>query len=312
MVDLNKLDRVVAIYDAGSFRKAAKVLGITQPALTWSVQNIEEALNTRLFERGPRGIRPTELCERLVTRARLILREQARILEDFGDSSVGQTISLGVHSILLTADFAQCLSEFAEKWPSTTLRVREGFSSDLLERLQRGELDLACCALPDPGDQGGSLVGEPFAELNYSVVARTDHPVFDDVAFGRPIASYRWAEFDIAIMGSFPGDMDLSALMAGAGAEVARKSVRTASMNLIKLLVTKGDFIGFIADALVADELASGKLKRIPGTGISASAFGLVSVRDDFATSAVTALKELLARSAFAPLSAISSPEIVD
>ncbi|MET0365587.1 MAG: LysR substrate-binding domain-containing protein, partial [Sphingobium sp.] len=95
------------------------------------------------------------------------------------------------------------------------------------------------------------------------------------------------------------------AIMAEAGREVARKSVRTASMNLIKLLVTKGDFIGFIADALVAAELASGELLRIPGTGITASPFGLVSVKDDLATQPVRALRDILARSAFAPLQAM-------
>lgn len=304
-MDLNKLDRVVAIYDAGSFRKAAKELGLTQPALTWSIQNLEEQLNTRLFERGPRGIRATQACEKLVTRARLILREQGRIMEDFGNSSVQQTINLGVHSILLTPDFAHAVSQFTNKWPAITLRMREGFSSDLLERLQRGELDLVCCALPQEQDYGGTLISEPLAKLKYSVVAHRDHPIFQDIEAGRAIASYRWAEFDVALMGSFPSDDDVAGLMSGAGGDTARKSVRTTSMNMIRLLIREGEFIGFIADALVADELETGQLRRIPGTGVTAASFGLVSVKDDFATSAVAELRSLLANAAFASIEAV-------
>ncbi|HEX7872888.1 MAG TPA: LysR family transcriptional regulator [Sphingobium sp.] len=301
-VDLNKLDRVVAIYEAGSFRKAAKLLGLTQPALTWSIQNLEDSLNARLFDRGPRGIRPTALCESLVKRARLILREQARMMDDVQRSARNETISVGVHSILMTPEFARCIAEFSERWPSATLRVREGYSSDLLERLQKGELDFACCAVPDDTDYGASLKAEPLTVLNYSVVADAGHPVFGDLAEGRPIAEYRWVEFDTAVMGNFPGKNDIVAVLSEAGHEVARECVRTASMTLIKLLVLEGDFIGLIADELVAQELESGQLRRIPGTGITASQFGFVSVKDSFATSAANALQEILARSAFEPL----------
>ncbi|MFT3964945.1 MAG: LysR family transcriptional regulator [Sphingobium sp.] len=298
-MDLNKLDRVVAIYDAGSFRKASRLLGMSQPALTWTIRNLEEALNARLFERGPRGIRPTDFCERLVRRARLILREQARILDDLEDSGHNRTISLGVHSILMTGEFARCVAEFSRKWPSATLRVREGFSSDLLERLQRGELDFACCGVPDESQYGGTLVGEGLAVLNYSVVAHADHPIFADIAAGRAIAEYPWAEFDTAVMGNFPGNADIVAIMAQAGGEVARRSVRTASMNMIRLLVAEGGFIGLIPDELVAAELEAGSLRRIPGTGITASPFGFVNVKDDFETAAVRDLRALLARSVF-------------
>ncbi len=301
-MDLQKLERMVAIYEAGSFRKAAKELGMSQPTLTWSIHQLEESLGARLFERGPRGIRATDLCERLVRRARLIFREQERMLDEVEGSGRNQTINLGVHSIFLTSEFARCIAEFSEKWPATTIRIREGFSSDLVERLLRGELDFACCALPDEAEHGGALLVEPRAKLNYSVVAHANHPVFADIAGERAIAEYRWVEFDTAIVGAFPGDNDIGAIMADAGREVAQKCVRTVSMNLIKLLVTKGDFIGLIADEIVADELASGLLERLPGTSITASQFGFVGLKDDFATSAVTALKDILDRSAFEPL----------
>jgi DNA-binding transcriptional LysR family regulator len=301
-MDLLKLERMVAIYEAGSFRKAAKDLGMSQPALTWSVRQLEETFNARLFERGPRGIRPTELCDRLVRRARLIFREQERMLGDVGESSRNQTITLGVHSIFLTSEFAQCVAAFSDKWPSATLRVREGFSSDLIERLGRGELDFACCALPDDVDEGGAFIAEPLASLNYSVVARADHPVFDDLSQGRAIGTYRWVEFDAAIVGRFPGGSDIEAVMDKVGRNQGRRSVRTASMALIRRLLLDGDYIGLIADEPVAEDLASGRLARLPGTQIVASRFGFLGLKEDFETQAVTDLKGILRETAFGPL----------
>ncbi|MET0364115.1 MAG: LysR family transcriptional regulator [Sphingobium sp.] len=301
-MDLQKLERMIAIYEAGSFRKAAKILGMSQPTLTWSMQQLEESLNVRLFERGPRGIRPTELCDRLVQRARLIFREQDRLLGDVEASSRTQIINIGVHSIFLSAEFARCVTEFSEQWPSVTLRIREGFSSDLVERLLRGELDFACCALPAETAESSSLDMIPHAALNYSVVARADHPIFADIAAGRPIASYSWVDFDTVQMGAFPGENDIQAVLDSVGMSIGRRSVRTTSMNLIRRLVLDGDFIGLIADEPVARDLEEGRLKRLPDTQVNASQFGFIGLKDDLETKAVQALKALLSEKAFEPL----------
>jgi len=299
-VDLLKLERMVAIYEAGSFRQAAKELGISQPALTWSIQQLEESLNARLFERGPRGIRPTDLCERLVRRARLIFREQERMMGEVEANGANQTINLGVHSILLTAEFAHCVARFSEKWPAVTLRVREGFSSDLIERLLRGEMDFIACALPEGAEEQGAMLLEPLTELGYSVVARADHPVFADIAQGRPLGEYNWVDFDTAVLGTFPGNADIVSVLERAGHSASRQSVRTASMALIRLLTMEGGYIGLIADEAVSGELASGLLRRLPDTQVNASRFGFIGLKEDFETSAVRELKAIL-RGAIAP-----------
>jgi DNA-binding transcriptional LysR family regulator len=296
---------MVAIYDAGSFRKAATALGMSQPTLTWSVRQLEESLGVRLFERGPRGIRPTAICDRMVRRARLMLREQDRMLADVSATALNQTIELGVHSIFLTPAFAACIAAFARSWPTATLRIREGFSSDLIERLLRGELDFACCALPDDTDHGGALRSEPLAMLNYSIVAAADHPIFADIAAERPAADYAWVEFDTAIVGAFPGTTDMDRLQGQAGRDTGRRSVRTASMSLIKRLVCDGDFIGLIADQSVADELATGQLRRLPGTTVTASRFGFLQLKEDFETDVVRALKTLLQDHGFSSFAAL-------
>lgn len=300
-MDLVKLQRMVAIYEAGSFRQAARELNLSQPALTWSIRQLEESLDGVLFERGPRGIRPTELCTRLVRRARLIFREQERILDEVETSARAQTINVGVHSILLTPAFAKCLAEFSLKWPHAKVRVLEGYSAELVKRVQQGEVDFACCVLPCESEHNGTLATEPFGALSYSVMAEANHPVFDDIAAGRPIGQYNWVDYDTAALGAFPGDKDVVSIMASAGRQDGRKSVSSASMDVIRLLIAEGGFIGLIADQMVMKELENGTLRRLPGTGVSTSRFGFVSIADSFETSACRELRELLNQFAFGP-----------
>lgn len=301
-MDILKLQRMITIYEAGSFRKAAKDLGMSQPALTSSIQQLEEALRGRLFERGARGIRPTALCERMVRRARLIVREQQRLLREADENARNLTLSIGVHSLMLTPALGRCVAAFCQQWPTTTLRVREGYSRDLIERLLSGELDFACCAIPAEGTDIEALTIEPLAVLHYSVVARADHPVFADIDTARPIGAYDWVDFDAEIVGVFPGESDIDAILDAAGRAQGRRGVRSASMDLIKLLVLEGGFIGLIGDESVAAELASGVLRRLPGVVVAASRFGFIGLKDDFETDAARALKQLLREFALASL----------
>lgn len=294
---------MVAIYEAGSFRKAARSLGLTQSTLTWSIQQLEESLNSRLFERGPGGIQPTDLCKRLVRRARLIFREHGRLLSEVDANSHRQPINIGVHSMFLTPKFADCIADFSKKWPNVTLSIREGFSSDLIERLLRGEFDFVCCVLPTGDEKKSSLNLVAVAPLRYSVVARADHPVFTDIEKGLSLHRHRWVEFDVTIFGLLGTD-EIQTVFERVGLSIEHRSVRTASMNLIRLMILSGQFIGLIADERVTSELESGALKRLPNAMLVDSEFGFVSLKDDFQSNAVQALKAILTASAFDPFNA--------
>lgn len=74
-VSLDQLHAVVTIADTGTLVRAARRLHISQPPLTRKVRALEEELGVVLFERTPRGMRPTAAGEALLGRARAILGE---------------------------------------------------------------------------------------------------------------------------------------------------------------------------------------------------------------------------------------------
>lgn len=292
-----KWKRMVAVYEAGSFRRAAQNLGMSQPALTWSIRQLEDELNVRLFERGRRGIEPTPMCEKVISRARLITREQDRIIAEVERGNRNQTIAIGIHSGVVNGAFARCITSFADHAPNAVIRIREGYSAELIEGLQRGELDFAYCTLPAGMESDDLLEIDPVTTLDYSVVARPDHGAFDDAAAGRSIGRYPWAIFEPHnSVGAFPGTGDLDAVLEQAGYFRASQEIRTASMAMIQLLVTEGGHIGLIPDERINAAFDTGLLKRLPHNRISTTQIGFVSVRGCYETPQVWKLKAMLRR----------------
>ncbi|TNE86339.1 MAG: LysR family transcriptional regulator [Deltaproteobacteria bacterium] len=78
-MSLEQLETVVAIAEEGALVRAARRLHISQPPLTRRLQALEHELGTVLFERLPRGMRPTPAGERVVAEARQILAAVDRL-----------------------------------------------------------------------------------------------------------------------------------------------------------------------------------------------------------------------------------------
>jgi DNA-binding transcriptional LysR family regulator len=78
-MDLRKLRHAVVIAEEGSFARSARRLGLTQPALSRSIQGLEATLGLRLFDRTGAGAHPTQAGTLLLDHAHLLLREEARL-----------------------------------------------------------------------------------------------------------------------------------------------------------------------------------------------------------------------------------------
>ena len=83
-IDLRLLEIFGRIYECGSVSRAADALGLTQPTLSNHLKNLEDSLNTRLFDRLGREIVPTAAGEHLYRYAREVarLKEEARLTLD--------------------------------------------------------------------------------------------------------------------------------------------------------------------------------------------------------------------------------------
>jgi len=141
---ISDIDAFAAVVRCQSLSQAALELGITQPAITRRVQNLEEALGVELLDRNTKPPRPTELGWRVRDQCRAVLREvdalrelAAENLPPAGEFRLGLTHGIG-EMLLLDA-----LALLHERWPALLPRAHTGWGSELIGRLVRAELDTA-------------------------------------------------------------------------------------------------------------------------------------------------------------------------
>ncbi|KDB10151.1 transcriptional regulator, LysR family [Burkholderia sp. lig30] len=141
---ISDIDAFAAVVRCQSLSQAAAELGITQPAITRRVQNLEEALGVMLLDRNTKPPRPTDIGWRVHEQCRAILREvdalrelTAAHLPPAGAFRLGLTQGIGELMLL------DLLATLGERWPALTPQIVTAWGGTLVERVARRELDAA-------------------------------------------------------------------------------------------------------------------------------------------------------------------------
>jgi len=165
---------LIALDEAGHFRRAAERVGITQPSLTSQIQNLEAALGARLVERGRSGAAMTPMGREAARRARLILADVQALhdLVSLSQDGLAGTIRLGVETTLGPYLLPYVVDALHRGHPDLRLYVRETSPDALSRELQDGVHDLALTQLPVRG--ADLTVARLFREPIYFAVA-SDH-----------------------------------------------------------------------------------------------------------------------------------------
>jgi LysR family nitrogen assimilation transcriptional regulator len=150
LVDFWSMRCFIQVADRGSITHAADDLGITQPALTRRIRQLESELGVALLERRPRGIRLTGPGRDLLEHARRILREVALAEGHMKGARTGARgrVVLGTSPTLAPLLLPGCVARARAECPSVTLKVVEEFSAQLFDDLLGGKVDVAVLTNP--------------------------------------------------------------------------------------------------------------------------------------------------------------------
>jgi LysR family hydrogen peroxide-inducible transcriptional activator len=149
-ITLKQLRYFDALAGQSHFGHAAAACGISQPALSMQIKELEETLGAVLIERGARQVRLTKFGEEAVLRVRDILRSIDE-LGDFARASRNRlTGRLRIGMIPTVAPYLlpRVIGNLARMHPEIDLHVREALTSKLIQELAEGMLDTAIVALP--------------------------------------------------------------------------------------------------------------------------------------------------------------------
>ncbi|WP_116598795.1 hydrogen peroxide-inducible genes activator [Primorskyibacter marinus] len=147
---LKQLRYFEALLQHAHFGRAADACGISQPALSVQIKDLEEDLGTVLFERGPRQIRPTSFGKEFARQVRDILRavdELGELARASRDRLVGR-MRIGVIPTIAPYLLPTLLRELSQDYADLDIHIRETLTSRLVQELLEGRIDTAIVALP--------------------------------------------------------------------------------------------------------------------------------------------------------------------
>lgn len=169
---------LVTIDELGNIHRAAEELGMTQPAASKLLKELESALEVSLFDRLPRGMRPTWYGEIMIRHAKMTLANLATAHDEItslkaglsGQVAVGCIMPAGISLLPLT------VARLKSHYPLLQMRVELDSSDALLAQLNDSKLDIAVARLFEHHDKS-AFDFEPLAEEAICVVAKRGHPL---------------------------------------------------------------------------------------------------------------------------------------
>lgn len=161
----------VQVVDSRSLSSAARDLNVTQSAVTRRVQRLETSLGTTLLDRGKRPIALTRTGQAALERCRRLLNDMndLRLAASNGASPLGE-VRIGVAHALTEITLTEPIGGVRRRFPRLTLRLRTGWSRDLLERVRSGALDAAVVLLPEQDQLPAEVFGTPLGKERLVVI----------------------------------------------------------------------------------------------------------------------------------------------
>jgi DNA-binding transcriptional LysR family regulator len=176
MIDQYLLRYFLAVAETGSFSRAARRVSVTQPTLSSGIAKLERELGARLFDRGRQGVALTPAGSRFLVRARRIAAEYEHALVELSEVADPSPLRIGVLNTIPTRLVEDWLVRHREGAPASTLEILDGTERDIVERLERGRIDLALTVVRP---HHARFHPEVLARERYMMVLPPDHPLAD-------------------------------------------------------------------------------------------------------------------------------------
>jgi len=173
-MEFDQLRYFLRVAELGNFTRAAEALGISQPALSRSIQKLEDELGQPVLERKTRSVTLTESGALLQSRAQQVLTILEDTKAEITDDGQSGRVRVGAIPTIAPYYLPQILQRFSTEHPKATVIVNEDTTESLLKSCTQGEIDLAILALPISARY---LEIETLFEEELLLVLPPDHPL---------------------------------------------------------------------------------------------------------------------------------------
>lgn len=260
-IRLRHLHTFVAVAQQGTLGRAAETLNLSQPALSKTLNELEQLTGTRLFERGRLGAQLTVPGEQFLTHAVKVLdalNTAGQALNRKEDASA-DVVRIGALPTAALGILPAVIGRFHQQQKSTSLQVATMNNTMLLAGLKAGEIDLGIGRMSDPELMSGLNYELLFLE-SLKLVVRPGHPLLQET-----ITLSRVMEWPVVVSpkGTVPRQ-NAEALLQSQGCKMPAGCIETLSASLSRQLTVDYDYVWFVPSGAVKDDLRQATLVSLP------------------------------------------------
>ncbi len=147
---IQQLEYIVALNKFKHFVKAAEYCGVSQPTLSMMIRKLESELEISIFDRSQHPIKPTKVGQRIIEQAERTLLEMKKVQEIVNDDidALSGNLNVGVIPTLASYIVPELIKTFKTNYPDIHLSISEMTTENLIDALNKGELDMFIAATP--------------------------------------------------------------------------------------------------------------------------------------------------------------------
>ena len=260
-IRLRHLHTFVAVAQQGTLGRAAETLNLSQPALSKTLNELEQLTGTRLFERGRLGAQLTLVGEQFLTHA-------VKVLDAL--NSAGQALNrkeglnndivrIGALPTAALGILPTVIGQFHKQQKDITLQVATMNNTMLLAGLKSGEIDIGIGRMSDPDLMSGLNYELLFLE-SLKLVVRPGHPLLQET-----VTLSRVMEWPVVVSpkGTVPRQ-NAETLLQSQGCKMPAGCIETLSASLSRQLTVDFDYGWVVPSGAVKDDLRRGVLSALP------------------------------------------------
>lgn len=246
-LDSRLLRYFLAVVECKSFTLAAEKLHFTQPALSKSIQKLEERLGVKLLDRHKNQVEPTRFGQILANRAKLVELELAHAVSEIQSLKGGHlgTVSVGVGPTFVH-HLPKAILALQQRRPNVHVRAVVGPMDAMVSGLLSGDLDVVCTVMEFPVYP--DIHTEPLFNDQLSLLARVGHPLVSGGSIEpHQLLDYPWITF----AKDFVGASRMNSYFAANHVPPPTAAVSVSSLEIMLAMVRQSDYLGYVPASLL-------------------------------------------------------------
>ncbi len=258
---LRQLRLLVAVGSHGNIQNAARELGVSQPAATKMIQDLELDFEVKLFNRTNRGVVPTVFGDALIRHGKLIFVQVTNAAQELDDLNEGNSGRVVVGTLLAasTGLLPAAIDILLAERPKVAIKISEGTNEVLMPALRSGEIDLVVGRLPSHRHRD-KIKQEKLFEDRILAVVGNQHPLTGkrSVSFEK-IKPYGW------ILPPLETTLrrQIDHFFVGQQQYLPPLAIESVSYLANRALLQSRDLIGLMPAEVIAQDIENGYLSEL-------------------------------------------------